>query len=106
MINKFIVIFCTISSKDNGKKIAEGLVKKKLAACVNIIEGVTSIYEWKNELCTENECLMIIKSRKALFNKLKKEIAGLHPYDVPEIISLDITDGLESYLNWMRKNTK
>lgn len=77
-----------------------------MAACVNIIEGVTSIYEWKNELCSENECLMIIKSRKALFNKLKKEIAGLHPYDVPEIISLDITDGLESYLNWMRKNTK
>ncbi len=72
-MNEFIVIFCTISSKDEAKKIAQELVQKKLAACVNIIEGLTSVYEWKNELCTENECLMIIKSRKSLFEEIKNE---------------------------------
>jgi periplasmic divalent cation tolerance protein len=105
-MNEFIVIFCTISSKNDAKKIAQELVQKKLAACVNIIEGLTSVYEWKNELCTENECLMIIKSKRALFEEIKKEIVSLHPYEVPEIISLPITDGLDTYLNWISKNTK
>jgi periplasmic divalent cation tolerance protein len=105
-MSEFTVVFCTISSKDEGKKIAKDLVQKKLAACVNIIEGLTSVYEWKNELCIENECLMIIKSRKDIFNELKKEIVSLHPYELPEIISIPVTDGLESYLNWINKNTK
>jgi len=103
---EFIVILSTISSKDEAGKIAKELVQKKLAACVNIIEGLTSVYEWDNEICIENECLMIIKSRKELFDELKKEIISLHLYEVPEIISLPVTDGLESYLNWISKNTK
>jgi periplasmic divalent cation tolerance protein len=105
-MSEFIVILSTISSKDEAGKIAKELVQKKLAACVNIIEGLTSVYEWDNEICIENECLMIIKSRKELFDELKKEIISLHLYEVPEIISLPVTDGLESYLNWISKNTK
>jgi periplasmic divalent cation tolerance protein len=104
-MNEFIVIFCTISSKDEALIIAKELVQKKLAACVNIIEGLISVYEWKNELCMEKECFMIIKSRKELFNEIKKEIVSLHSYEVPEIISMPVTDGLESYLDWIKKNT-
>lgn len=105
-MNEFIVIFSTINSRDEAKKIAGELVREKLAACVNITDGITSIYEWKNELCTENECLMIIKSRTSLFNAVKDKIKSMHPYEVPEIISIPVTDGLESYLSWVRDNTK
>ena len=105
-MDEFIVIFSTIASKHDAIKIANELVKKKLAACVNIIDGMISVYEWKNELCNENECLMIIKSRKTLFDEIKKEIISTHPYEVPEIISLPVTDGLGTYLKWLKENTK
>ncbi|MFH0975608.1 MAG: divalent-cation tolerance protein CutA [Spirochaetota bacterium] len=105
-MTEFILILCTISSKTEAKKIANELVQKKLAACVNIIEGLTSIYEWKGKLCDESECLMIIKSKESLFDSIKKEIVSLHPYEVPEIFSFNISDGLESYLNWICENTK
>jgi periplasmic divalent cation tolerance protein len=101
-----IIVFSTISSLDEAKKISYEIVNKRLAACVNIINGLTSVYEWKGEVCTDTECLMIIKTRRELFENLKKEIVSLHPYEVPEIVSFDITDGLESYLDWIQKNTK
>ena len=104
-MDKFIIIFSTIVSKFDAQKIANELVKKKLAACVNIIDGMISIYEWKNELCTENECLMIIKSRKTLFDAVKEKIISMHPYEVPEIISIPVTDGLDCYLKWLKENT-
>ena len=104
-MNKFIVILCTISSQDEAKRIAKEIVKKRLAACVNIFEGITSIYEWKGEICTDNECLMIIKTKEELFDEIKREIVALHPYEIPEIISLAVKDGLESYLNWIKENT-
>jgi periplasmic divalent cation tolerance protein len=102
----YIIVFCTISSLDKAKKISYELVNKKLAACVNIINGLTSIYEWKGEVCTESECLMVIKTRKELFDKLKNVILSIHPYNVPEIVSFDISDGLEPYLNWIKQNTE
>ena len=104
-MNDYKVIFCTVPSKDDGKKIGNILVKERLAACVNIVSGITSIYEWKGELCDDSECLMIIKSRKELFENIKKRIVGNHPYELPEIISLSIDDGLEPYLNWISENT-
>ena len=104
-MNEYIVIFCTVPSKDDGSRIGNALVKNKLAACVNIIGGLTSIYEWKGELCNDEECQMIIKSRKEKFKAIKKEIVSLHPYELPEIISLPIIDGLEPYLDWIKENT-
>ncbi len=104
-MDEFIVIFSTISSKEDALKIANALVEKKLAACMNIIGGVISIYEWKGEVCNDEECLMIIKSRRTLFDRIKKEIVALHPYELPEIISIPIDDGLEPYLGWIKENT-
>ena len=105
-MDEYIVIFCTVPSKDVGSRIGGALVDKKVAACVNIVPGLTSIYEWKGKVCNDEECLLVIKSRKALFERIKKEILQLHPYELPEIISLQITDGLEQYLSWIAENTK
>ena len=105
-MDEYIVIFCTVPSKDVGNKIGSALVDKKVAACVNIVPGLTSIYEWKGKVCNDEECLLIVKSRKALFERIKKEILQLHPYELPEVISLQITDGLEPYLGWIAENTK
>ena len=105
-MNYFIIILSTISSKKEALEIAEELIQNKLAACINIIEGLTSVYKWEDKLCKENEYLMIIKSRKILYEKITEKINLLHPYEVPEIISIPITDGLDSYLKWIKNNTR
>jgi len=102
----YIVVLSTISNKDEAKKIAKELIKEKLAACVNIIENVTSIYEWKGEICEDGEFLMIIKSKKHKFSDIEKKIKELHSYELPEIISFEIKEGYEKYLEWIEENIK
>lgn len=85
--------------------IGEDLVSGRYAACVNIVPGITSIYHWKGDLCRDNEFLLIIKSRQALFEIIRDRILTLHPYEVPEIISSRISGGSEKYLNWIAENT-
>ena len=104
-MNEFIVILCTVPTKEDGIKIAKKLVEEELAACVNITDRVMSVYKWKGEICNDEEFLLVIKTKKPLFNTLSKLIISLHPYEVPEVISLPITDGLEEYLNWIEDNT-
>ncbi len=104
-MSEYSIIFCTVPSKDVGIKIGHILVKERLAACANIVGGLTSIYEWKDEICEDAECLMIIKSRKELFDDIKKKIVDNHPYELPEIVSAPIEAGLEPYLNWIKENT-
>ncbi len=104
-MSDYNIILCTTSAKEEAEIISKQLVKKRLAACVSILEGLTSIFEWESQVCTENECLMIIKSTKVLFDNVKETITSLHSYDVPEIISIDIENGLETYLSWINKNT-
>ena len=106
MLLKHIVIYCTVPSKDVGKNIANHLVKNDLAACVNIVPGITSIYFWEGKECEDEELLLIIKSKDSLFDKIKESILSIHPYDVPEIISLQIKDGNNPYLDWINDNTK
>ena len=105
-MSEFIVILCTVPSRDDSVAIAKRLVEEGLAACVNINSGVSSIYKWKGDICNDEEYLLFIKSRKALFDKISAEIVSLHPYDLPEIISLPITDALKPYLNWIEENTQ
>ena len=103
---KNILVLCTINDKVKAENIAAELIKAKLAACINIIPSVNSIYEWKGEICKDNEFLMLIKSSEKLFEDLKNLITSLHPYEVPEIISFEITDGNKSYLDWLNSNLK
>lgn len=96
-----IIVFCTTATKENAKEIANALVKNKLAACVNIICGVNSVYEWKGKIAEDNEFLLIIKSKSEIFDKLETKIKELHTYEVPEIISFEIKQGSKPYLDWL-----
>lgn len=100
-----VVAFSTIDDEKEALKIAKALVESHLAACVNIVPKVTSVYEWKKEICEEAEVLLIIKTQTNRLEELKATLCELHPYEVPELIVLPITDGLPDYLSWLLTNT-
>ena len=81
--------------------MARALVEKRLAACVNVIPGVRSVYRWKDAIEDEEEVLLLIKTSRALLEELRGEIERLHSYEVPEVIALPIVDGSERYLSWI-----
>ena len=102
----FIVILVTASSEEEAKKIAQSLVDKRLAACVNIIKNVYSLFWWQGKIDSAKEVLLVIKTRKALAAKLIKKIKSLHSYEVPEIIALPIVSGNKEYLEWINESTR
>ena len=104
--NEFIVILSTCGSKTEAETIASRLVADHAAACVNIIENISSVYEWQGKIETGAECLMIIKTRAALAQQVEATIKDLSSYDCPEIIELPIEHGSADYLNWIADVTK
>ena len=101
-----IVINCTVPSKKLAKDITKVLMKHKLAACVSIIDNVRSVFSWEGEVCEEKEVLMLIKTRRTNYGKVKLVIEDMHSYSVPEIIALPIVDCSEDYLRWLVKETE
>lgn len=101
-----IVVLVTVASPDEGEAIARKVVRAKLAACVNIIAGVRSIFNWQGEICEEAECQLVIKSTIKGFDRLAKMIKEAHSYDVPEIIALPIVTGAADYLAWLSGQVK
>jgi periplasmic divalent cation tolerance protein len=102
-----IVVLITVPSKDMGKQIARALLEQKLAACVNIISPLDSMYTWEGKICTDEEVLLVVKSRAELFeNQLVPAVQAIHTYQVPEIIALPIKMGAKSYLDWIEAVTK
>ena len=101
---KYITVFVTCSP-EKAPDLAGELVKSRLAACVNIIPGVRSIYAWKGEVCDDAEVLLVIKSRADAFEALRARVVDLHPYDVPEVIALPIVAGHQPYLDWLEDST-
>ncbi len=99
-----VIVLCTIDNKENARKIAQALLNEKVSSCINIIPSVESIYIWDNKITTDNEFLMIIKTRLPLFNGVKDVILKLHPYEVPEILCIDIQDGYEKYIKWIENS--
>ncbi len=100
-----VVIFITAPNEEEAVKIARSLVEARLAACVNIVKNVRSIYTWQGNIEDDSEVLMIAKTRKGLFDLLSVKVRELHSYDVPEIIALPVTGGSEEYLKWLREST-
>ena len=96
----------TVPSKEESEKISRSLVEKDLAACVNIIPSVQSVYKWEGEINTDNELLLVIKGRTDNLEALEKEVLQLHSYDTPEVISFSIEKGNKEYLNWMSNTLK
>lgn len=105
-MNEFIVVLVTCSSLEEGEKIGNFLVQNKLAACVNLMPGVNSIFFWEKRLSKETEVLLMAKTKKELFEPLAEEVKKLHGYDLPEIIAVPIEAGSKEYLEWIGQETK
>jgi periplasmic divalent cation tolerance protein len=97
----YIQVMTTVENRSDAEKIAKDLVEKRLAACVQILGPVQSFFHWQGKLDRAEEYLCLIKSRDDLFSELEAAIKVLHPYEVPEIISLPINKGSADYLSWM-----
>jgi len=100
-----IVVLVTCGSEEEAAKIANGLVDEQLAACVNIISPIRSIYRWEGKVWDEKEWLLIIKTQRRRFAELEKKVESLHSYSVPEIIVLPIAEGSTPYLKWLEEMT-
>ncbi|OMO50690.1 Divalent ion tolerance protein, CutA [Corchorus capsularis] len=101
-----IVVYVTVPNREAGKKLAESIVKEKLAACVNIVPGLESVYLWEGKINTDPEELLIIKTRQSLLEALTEHVKANHEYDVPEVIALPITGGSPQYLEWLKNSTR
>lgn len=101
MTNKAIIILTTVSTKKEGESIASKLIEKKLAACVNILPRMTSIYRWENTINKEDEFLLIIKTAEYLEQEVYEFIRDNHSYEVPEIITLGINNIDKKYSKWL-----
>lgn len=104
--DEFILALTTAPNSIVAKDVATALVEKSLAACVSIVNNVTSVYRWKGEVVEDSECVLLIKTKAVLFEKLKAEILELNPYDVPEIIATPIVKGHREYLEWISASVR
>lgn len=100
------VVLVTTPDDASAKKIANGLITKELAACVNIVPQITSIYRWEGKINEDSEVMMIIKTRTERVSELSKYVQENHPYSVAEVISLPIQNGNPTYLNWIGSTVK
>ena len=96
-----LVVLLTAGSQEEAERIARALVGEMLAACVNVIPGVTSIYRWQGEIQQDQEWLLVAKSRRDVLDDLVGRVQALHSYDLPEIIALPLAGGSEAYLRWL-----
>jgi len=95
------LVLTTAGSRDEARRIAEALVDRKLAACVNVVPGVLSIYRWKDKREEADEWLLLIKTTGTAFERVQNAIKEMHSYDLPECLCLAIEDGSGEYLNWL-----
>ena len=100
-----LIVHITAGSREEAEKIGRTLVEERLAACANVIPGVTSLYRWKGEICRESEFLIELKTVSERFEDLARRAREVHSYDVPEIVAFRVEDGLPEYLDWVTEST-
>jgi periplasmic divalent cation tolerance protein len=105
-MSEFILVISTVPNEAEGKTIAERIVAERLAACVSLSTAVQSFYWWQDKISSERELMLFIKTRTDLYPKLEQRIRELHSYEVPEIIGLPVGQGSQTYLDWIKKETK
>jgi len=103
---EFIVIYCTVPNRNEGKEIAKALLTNKSAACVNIIDKIESIFSWDGEIMEEKEAMLMIKTKREHFENVNRTIQKLHSYNVPEVIALPILEADDTYLKWIAHETR
>jgi periplasmic divalent cation tolerance protein len=101
-----IIVFCTCPDEAAAERITTALVEEHLAACVNRIAGIASTYRWQGKVCRDNEQLLLIKTTRERFEALRERILALHPYELPEVIAVDISSGSAPYLDWIESETR
>ena len=99
------IVFVTTPNNDEAVRIADALVSERLAACVNIVAAVESIYRWEGKVARDSEALMIIKTTDERYAELERRVRQLHSYSTPEVVAIRIERGSEQYLNWLRDST-
>ena len=100
------IVLTTAGSEQEARKIANSLVERRLAACVNILPKIESVYRWKGEVDSANEWLLLIKTRAEKFAAVRDAILELHSYEIPECIVLQVEDGSLPYLQWLDESTQ
>ena len=103
--NAAIVVLTNLPDQESARSLARRLVEGRLAACVNIGASVESIYHWHGQIETGNEVPMAIKTRRVLYSEVEAAIRQIHPYEMPEVVALPISDGSAAYLDWIRAET-
>ena len=101
MSAEILIALCTCPDTSVGERIAEALVGEGLAACVNVLRGVTSVYRWQGEVQRDPEVLLVIKTVRERLAALISRVRTLHPYELPEVIAFPVSDGLPDYLQWV-----
>ena len=99
------IILTTAGSKEEAGKIAHALVERRLAACVNIVPQIESVYRWQAKIETAQEWLLLIKTQTGLYERVRDAVKELHSYELPECVMLEVTAGSQEYLDWIDKNT-
>jgi periplasmic divalent cation tolerance protein len=103
---EFIVILSTCPDVATAERLSRALVEASLAACVNVVPGVRSIYRWNDAVQADEEALMIIKTTVARLEAAREHLVALHPYEVPEVVALPVADGHHPYLSWVASATR
>ncbi|VAW76175.1 Periplasmic divalent cation tolerance protein CutA [hydrothermal vent metagenome] len=96
------VIFCSVPDAGSGERIARYLVEHRLVACVNVIPGITSVYRWEGKVTADSEALLKIKATAGSYQAIETAIRSQHPYELPEIIAVPVSNGWSEYLDWIR----
>ena len=102
----FQIILCTCADREQAEKIAHALVENQLAACVNILPGIHSVYRWQGNVESAAEALLLIKTRAPFSGEVQSTITALHSYEIPEFLVLPVAGGSETYLGWLTANLR
>jgi periplasmic divalent cation tolerance protein len=100
-VSDLVVALSTVGKAEDAERIARALVERRLAACVNVVPGVVSVYRWKGEVCRDGEVMLVIKTRAERIPALREALLALHPYELPELLALPIDSGHSPYLAWI-----
>lgn len=101
-----LICLSTCPERETAERIADALVEERLAACVNIVPGLTSVYRWQDQIRRDEELFLVIKTHSDRLDALRQRIDELHPYELPELIAVEAADGLPAYLDWVRAETR
>lgn len=104
-VGRFAVVLTTAGSEESARRLASALVERRLAACVNVVPGIASVYRWEGKVHTDDECLLIVKTRAERVAEVEATIRERHDYDLPEVLVLPVSGGSTAYLSWVEEST-